>query len=102
MASGSIAAFTPEATIGLTAGTTSTAVSLPGSGPTLLVFNATSSIAFLKLGASPQTTARATDLPIPAGSQILLGISATVTAVAAILTTGSGTIYITQGSGSAF
>ena len=102
MASGSIAAFTPEATVSIAASTASAAAVLTGTGPSLLVYNATSSTAFLSLGASSATTATANTLPIPAGQQILLGISATVTAAAVVLSSGSGTVYLTRGSGSAY
>ncbi|GAB0115324.1 hypothetical protein [Acidisoma sp. C75] len=102
MASGSIAAFTPEATVTISASTTSTAILLGGAGPSLLVFNATASTAFLRLGAGLQTTASLADLPIPAGGRVLLGVSATVTAAAALLSSGSGTLYLTRGSGSAY
>ena len=76
MASGSIAAFSPEATVSITAGTSSNAVALGGSGPSLLVFNTTSSIAFLSLGASTSVIATTGSLPVPAGAQLLLTVGA--------------------------
>jgi hypothetical protein len=100
MASGSIAAFSPEATVGVAASTTSTAVALGGTGPSLLVFNGSASVAFLSLGASTALTATTSDMPVPAGSQVLLGIGATVNAAAVILQTGTGTVFFTRGSGS--
>jgi hypothetical protein len=39
-------------------------------------------------------------MPVPAGSQMLLGIGATVSAAAVILTTGTGQVFLTRGSGS--
>ncbi|MCB8880406.1 hypothetical protein ACELLULO517_09195 [Acidisoma cellulosilytica] len=102
MASGSIAAFSPEATVSIAAGTSSNAVALGGSGPSLLVFNSTASIAFLRLGASTSLSATTSDLPIPAGAQLLLTVAATVTAAAVLLSAGSGTVYLTRGSGSAY
>lgn len=102
MASGSIAAFHPEATASLAAGTTSAATALGGAGPSLLVYNATGGIAFLRLGATTALTATTGDLPVPPGSQIMLGIGATVTAAAVVLSTGSGTVYLTRGSGAAY
>ncbi|MCB8874761.1 hypothetical protein [Acidisoma silvae] len=102
MASGSIAAFSPEATVSVAAGIASNAVALGGSGPSLLVFNSTSSIAFLRLGASTSLTATSGDLPVPAGVQLLLTVGATVTAAAVLLSSGSGTVYLTRGSGSAY
>ena len=102
MASGSIAAFSPEATVGVAASTTSTAVALGGTGPSLLVFNGSTSIAFLSLGASTALTATTADTPVPAGSQVLLGIGATVNAAAVILQTGTGTVFFTRGSGSVY
>lgn len=102
MASGSIAAFSPEATVSITAGTSSNAVALGGSGPSLLVFNTTSSIAFLSLGASTSVNATTSSLPVPAGAQLLLTVGATVAAAAVVLASGSGTVYLTRGSGSAY
>jgi len=102
MASGSIAAFSPEATVSITAGTSSNAVALGGSGPSLLVFNTTSSIAFLSLGASTSVNATTSSLPVPAGAQLLLTVGATVAAAAVVLASGSGSVYLTRRSGSAY
>jgi hypothetical protein len=102
MASGSIAAFNPEATVSLTAGTASLAVAIAGSGPSLLVFNASSSTAFLRLGATTALTATTADLPVPAASRVLLGIGATVAAAAVILETGTGPVFLTRGAGSVY
>jgi hypothetical protein len=100
MASGSIAAFSPEATVSAAAGTTSTAVALGGTGPSLLVFNGSGSTAYLRLGATTAITATAADMPVPASSQMLLGIGATVAAAAVVLDTGTGPVFLTRGSGS--
>jgi hypothetical protein len=100
MASGSIAAFSPEATVSVAASTTSISVLLGGTGPSLLVYNGSNSTAFLSLGATKALTATAAAMPVPAGSQMLLGIGATVSAAAVILTTGTGQVFLTRGSGS--
>jgi hypothetical protein len=100
MASGSIAAFSPEATVSVAAGTTSVSVALGGTGPSLLIYNGSSSTAFLSLGATTALTATTASLPVPAGSQILLGIGATVNAAAVVLPTGTGKVFLTRGSGS--
>jgi hypothetical protein len=102
MASGSIAAFNPEATVSVAAGTSSTAVAISGSGPSLLVYNGSTSTAFLRLGATTVLTATTADLPVPAGSRVLLGIGATVAAAAIILSTGTGPVFLTRGSGSVY
>jgi hypothetical protein len=99
MASGSIAAFSPEATVSVAASTASTAVALGGTGPSLLVYTGSSSTAFLRLGATTALTATTAAMPIPAGSQVLLGIGATVSAAAVILATGTGQVFFTRGSG---
>jgi hypothetical protein len=99
MASGSIAAFSPEATVSVAASTTSTAVTLDGTGPSLLVYNGSNSTAFLFLGATKALTATTAGMPVPAASQMLLGIGATITAAAVVLTTGTGTVFLTRGSG---
>jgi hypothetical protein len=99
MASGSVSPFSPEATVSIAATTTS-ATAIPGTGPTLLVYNASAAIGFLRLGTGT-LTALATDLPVPSGAQMLLSVSPTVTAAAVILSSGSGTIYVSRGTGSA-
>ena len=100
MASGSIAAFSPEATVSVSASTTSTSLVLGGTGPSLLVYNGSNSTAFLSLGATKALTATTADMPVPAASQVLLGIGATVSAAAVILDTGTGPVFLTRGSGS--
>lgn len=102
MASGSIAAFNPEATVSIVVGSSSAAVALGGTGPSLLVFNSTSDTAFLRLGATTTLTATTSDLPIPAGASMLLSVGAAVTAAAVILSSGSGIVYLTRGSGSIY
>jgi hypothetical protein len=100
MASGSIAAFSPEATVSVAASTTSTSVALVGTGPSLLIYNGSNSTAFLSLGATTALTASIANMPVPAASQVLLGIGATVSAAAVILETGTGSVFLTRGSGS--
>jgi hypothetical protein len=100
MASGSIAAFSPEATVSVAASTTSEAVALGGTGPSLLVYNGSNSTAFLTLGATTALVATTAELPVPPASQVLLGIGATIKAAAVILNTGTGPVFLTRGSGS--
>jgi DNA-binding beta-propeller fold protein YncE len=100
MASGSVSPFNPEATVSIAATTTSATAAIPGTGPTLLVFNSTAATAFLRLGTGT-LTARVTDFPVPSGAQMLLSVSPTVTAAAVILSSGSGTVYVSRGTGSA-
>jgi hypothetical protein len=100
MASGSISPFNPETTVSIAATTSSAMVAIPGTGPTILVYNAAAAIGFLRLGTGT-LTASATDFPVPSGAQMLLSVSPAVTAAAAILSSGSGTIYVTRGTGSA-
>lgn len=102
MASGSIAAFNPEGTVSVAAGTASLAASLPGTGPSLLIFNSTTAIAFLRLGATTTLTATSADMPIPAGGRALLSVGTTVTSAAILLSSGSGLVYLTRGSGSVY
>jgi len=62
-----------------------------------LVTNATTSLAFVQLGAGP---ASATDVPVLAGTQRVLQAGPYAVQIAVILATGSGTIYLTPGTGS--
>jgi len=97
--------FTPYglATMAVSA-TTSTASgalnlpSAPHAGTTVRIHNAASVVVFIKFGDST-VTAATTNMPIPAGGTEVFQIGPSVTHIAAITASGSGTLYATTGVG---
>jgi hypothetical protein len=103
MSNGIIRAFAPSGTVGIAASTTSTNVTLAGGGPSVLIYNATSAIAFVKLGASSSLAASAAiDYPVPPGGARMIDGGPYVTVAAAVLASGSGIVYFSNGDGTAF
>ncbi len=100
MASGSGQAFRSSGTSAVAASTISAAVALIGGGETVLVTNASTSLGFVRLGASATLTASSADVPVLPGSQVLLGGGDAVTYAAAVLVAGAGQILFTRGDGS--
>jgi hypothetical protein len=100
MAVGSITPFRATGTVALSAGTSSTAVSLSGGGDTVVVTNTTSSLAYVSFGADPLVTASASDMPVMASAKVMLSVNRLVSYGAAVLTSGSGAILFTRGDGS--
>lgn len=76
----------------------SATVVTPAGNMTVRVFNATSSIVFIKFGTSA-VTAATTDLPIPPGGVEVFAVGAN-TYIAGITSGGTGTLYATPGLGS--
>jgi hypothetical protein len=108
MALGSNQPFIPSATVTLAATTTSVAAFLSGAGETLVIYNAGTTLAFVQLGGDTPaagltvTATAAAGYPIPPGGTRLIGCGNTVTSIAAIMASGTASIYVTRGSGSTF
>jgi hypothetical protein len=102
MSTGSTQPFRPAATVSVAASTTSGTVTLAGGGNAVLVFNATSATAFVRFGGATALTAALTDTPVPAGARMLIGAGPFVKSAAAILSSGSGTVYFTLGDGDTY
>jgi hypothetical protein len=100
MSIGSSQPFRPAGTASLAAGTASASVALAGGGDSLLVTNASAATAFVRLGADPTVAATAADMPVLPNGRALLGVNPLITYAAALLTTGSGTVFFTRGDGS--
>lgn len=82
--------------------TTSAAASLPGTaggGQSVRVFNSGTTIAFVRWAAT-SPTAVATDIPIAPGATEVFSLPVDAAFVAAILASGTGSIYFTRGAGS--
>ncbi len=102
MATGSTQPFRPAGTASLAASTTSSAIALAGGGSAVLVYNASSATAFFRLGAATGLTALNTDTPLPPGARMLVDGGPFVTYAAAVLSSGTGTVYFTLGDGDTY
>lgn len=67
-------------------------------GDCIRVFNSTTAIAYIKYGKGAQTATSA-DLPIAPGGVEVIGVSDGVDTVAVLLSTGTGSVYVTKGTG---
>ena len=101
MSTGSTQPFVPAGTLTLAATTTTAAGSLPA-GDTVLVYNATAGIAFVAFGNGSATATVAAGVPVPPGASRLLFVGPVVNFAAAILSAGSGNVYFTAGTGTAY
>lgn len=99
MASGSTQAFRPAGTVVAQASTTPTNVDLVGGGQTVLVYNASTSAAFFRLGGASALTVSETDTPVPPGMRMMVDGGPFVTNAAVLLESGSGAVYFTRGDG---
>lgn len=67
-------------------------------GDCLRVFNSTTAIAFIHFGNGAQTATSA-DLPIAPGAVEVIQVGGYANTVAVILSTSTGSVYVTKGSG---
>jgi hypothetical protein len=102
MATGSTQPFRPAGTAAVAASTTSANVPLVGGGGAVLVYNASSTTAFFRLGAATGLVALATDTPIPTGQRMLVDGGPFVSYAAAVLASGTGNVYFTLGDGDTY
>ncbi len=97
---GAVQAFQPAGTVTVAASATSAFGVLPTGGDAVLVTNATAAIAFVRVD-NGTPTATAADTPVLPNSARLLAAPSTVNAVAVLLASGSGNVFVTRGSGTA-
>lgn len=93
--------FTPSGTVSIAATTSTGNVALsasPLNRKDVVVHNAGTTLGFVKFGGS-SVTAAVTDFPVPAATQIRIHAGDN-THVAAIMASGTATIYFTSGFGS--
>ena len=100
MAIGSITPFRPTGTASLNVSTSSSAVALTGGGDTVVVTNATTSLAYVRFGSGPSISATSVDMPVLPNSRVMLAVNSLVTHAAAVLVSGTGTALFTRGDGS--
>lgn len=99
--SGTVQPFQPSYTISLAASTDAAGKAMPAAGSSVLVTNAASDYAFVRLGAFG-VVATPTDIPVPAGARLLLHAPATVSAISVLLNSGTGTVFVSRGTGTAY
>lgn len=99
MANGSITPFRPTGTVSLTADTGSAVVQLIGGGDSVVVTNVSASLAYVRFGADPSVSASPADMPVMANSRVMLSANFLIGYAAAVLASGSGSIFFTRGDG---
>ncbi len=97
---GSVSPFRPTGTVSLAASSESTNVALSGGGDTVVVTNPSTVLAYVKFGSDATVVASASDMPVLAGSRVILSINSLIANAAAITASGSGTILFSRGDGS--
>lgn len=100
MSIGSNQPFRPAGTVSLSAGTASSAVALSGGGESVVVTNAAQAVAFVTFGPTAAVTATTAGMPVLPGGRVLLAAHAHTRFAAAVLASGSGSLYFTLGDGS--
>lgn len=102
MASGATQPFRPAGSVAVAASTTASNAALAGGGQAVLVYNASTAIAFFRLGGASALTATIADTPVPPGGRMLVDAGPFVTNAAVVLSTGTGTVYFTLGDGDVY
>lgn len=99
MPTGSVSPFRPTGTTSLAAGAISSNIPLVGGGDTVVVTNASASLAFVRFGSDSGVVATVADLPVLANSRVIVSINSLIGYGAAVVPAGSGTIYFSRGDG---
>lgn len=103
MSIGSTQPFRVSGTALVSAGTTSANVTLSGGGEAVLIYNASAAVAFVRFGTDASVQASGVDMPIPPNSRMLMHAGGPfVTTAAALLTSGTGTVFFTRGDGTVY
>lgn len=100
MAIGSTSPFRPTGTVSLSAASISTSTQLAGGGETIVVTNPTDMLAYVRFGADQSVSASSVDMPVLPNSRVMLSVNPLISYVAAVFTSGSGTLLFTRGDGS--
>ena len=97
---GSVSPFRPTGTISVSVGSVSANARLSGGGDSVVVTNTTSALAYVRFGSDATVTASTADMPILAGSKVILSVNSLIIYAAAISPSGSGSILFSRGDGS--
>lgn len=102
MSSGTSLPFRPSGTASVAGSTSAASVGLVGGGSSVLVFNASGAVAFVRFGMDAALAAGTGDTPVPAGTRMLIDAGRLATHASAVLAAGTGTVYFTRGDGSVY
>ena len=97
---GSVSPFRPTGTTSVSVGGVSANAPLLGGGDSVVITNTTGALAYVRFGSDPTVTASTSDMPILAGSRMILSINSLISYAAAISPLGSGAILFSRGDGS--
>jgi hypothetical protein len=88
--------------VAISASTTSSGAALPPGGDTVVITNPTAALAWIALGggATPPTAVAGACIPVLRGSRRIMSAQG-ATQVAAVLASGTGSLYAEVGTGSA-
>lgn len=97
---GSVSPFRPTGTVSVSVGAASANVPLSGGGDSVVVTNTTTSLVYIRFGSDPTVTASTSDMPILAGTRLILSVNSLISYAAAISPSGSGNVLFSRGDGS--
>jgi hypothetical protein len=96
---GSVSPFRPTGTVSVSVGNVSANTYLLGGGDSVVVTNTTGALTYIRFGSDSTVTASISDMPILAGSRLILSVNSLISYAAAISPSGSGTILFSRGDG---
>jgi hypothetical protein len=97
---GSVSPFRHTGTVGVAVGNVSATAALIGGGDAVVVTNTAANLAYVRFGSDPTVAASTADMPILAGSQVILSVNSLISHAAAISPSGSGNVLFSRGDGS--
>jgi hypothetical protein len=96
---GSVSPFRPTDTVSVSVGNVSANIYLLGGGDSVVVTNTTGALAYIRFGSDSTVTASISDMPILAGSRLILSVNSLISYAAAISPSGSGSVLFSRGDG---
>lgn len=97
---GSVSPFRPTGTVSVSVGVVSANTPMSGGGNSVVVTNIATSLAYVRFGSDPTVTASVSDMPILAGTRLILSINSLISYAAAVSPSGSGNVLFSRGDGS--
>jgi len=101
MSVGAVQPFQPSYTVSLAGSTIAVTRALPAGGTSVLITNAASDYIFVRLG-TVGVLATVNDVPVPAGARLLLHAPEPVSAISVLLNSGTGTVFVSRGTGTSY
>jgi hypothetical protein len=97
---GSVSPFRPTGTVSIPIGNVSSNALLAGGGDTVVVTNTTNALAYVRFGSDSTVAATTADMPILAGTRLILSVNSLISHAAALSPLGSGNVLFSRGDGS--